>query len=148
MVCGQADTGGNLSMTGGCVYRHGGKEYWLVYTADAYFELNERYGTDFFGKIRPVGREAYDIAVGCLCVLAREGELCRRYMGYDPLPMLDEETIRRTVLADGVVQLKNTVMDAILAGLHIEVEEKQENGGKKEPVDIGLLEFEKKTKLG
>ncbi len=128
-------------MTGGCVYRHGESKYWLVYTADAYFELNERYGTDFVEKLRPASREAWDIAVGCIVILAREGELCRRYMGHDPLPFLTEEEIRRTVLPDGMANVKKAVFDTVLAGMHIDVEREDED----EPMDVGLLEFEKKT---
>ena len=127
-------------MTGGCLYKHGGKEYWLVYTADAYFEIKERYGTDPFERLRADDRSGWDCAIGCLLILAREGELCRRYMGYDPLPMLDEETIRRTVLPDGVINIKDAVVKAIFAGMRIA------NGKKEEgPVDVGLAEFEKKT---
>jgi hypothetical protein len=127
-------------MTGGCLYKHGGKEYWLVYTADAYFEIKEQYGTEPFDRLRADDRSGWDCAVGCLLILAREGELCRRYMGYEPLPMLDEETIRRTVLPDGVVNVKNAVAEAIFAGMRI-ANAKKDN----QPVDIGLLEFEKKT---
>ena len=130
-------------MTGGCLYRHGGKEYWLVYTADAYFELNEKYGTELFAKLRAADRSGYDMAVGCLLILAREGELCRRYMGYDAAPMLTEEEIRRTVLPDGIGEVKRAVMDALLAGMRVENHRESD-----EPVDIGLLEFEKKTKPG
>lgn len=134
-------------MTGGYAYKHGGTEYWLVYTADAFFEINERYGTNFLEKLRPASREAYEMALGCICILAREGELCRRYMGHDKLPMLEEETLHRTILPDGIAPLKNAVMNAVFAGMRVEVEEEQETKekGKKKPVDIGLAEFEKKT---
>ena len=125
-------------MTGGCLYKHGGKEYWLVY-----FEIKERYGTDPFERLRADDRSGWDCAIGCLLILAREGELCRRYMGYEPLPMLDEETLRRTVLPDGVVNVKNAVAEAIFAGMRIENALKDDS-----PVDVGLLEFEKKTKVG
>ena len=128
-------------MTGGCVYRHGESEYWLVYTADAYFELNERYGADFLEEIRPATREAWNIAVGCICVLAREGELCRRFMGLDPTPFLDEETVRRTVLPDGISNVKKAVFDTFICGMHIDVESEGN-----EPVDIRLMEYEKKTR--
>lgn len=133
-------------MTGGWLYTHGGEDHWLVYTADAYFTINERYGTDFVEKLRPMTRDAYDIAVGCLVILAEQGELCRRYMGHDPLPMLTEEDIRRTVLPDGIAPVKDAVYEAVLRGMRIEAED--ENGKKSEPVDIGLLEYEKKTVVG
>lgn len=136
-------------MTGGYAYKHGLNEYWLVYTADAYFEIAEKYGADFTEKIRPGSREAYNIAVGCFCILAREGELCRRYMGYDERPIVTEEDVRRTHLPDGVAPLKDAVWKAVLAGLRVEVEEeKKKKPGEKKPVDVGLLEFEKKTMPG
>ena len=130
-------------MSGGWIYRHGGNEYWLVYTADAYFEIRERYGTDLFDGLRADDRSGFDIAVGCLAILARECELCRRYMGYDALPMLTEEEIRRTVLPDGIVSVKNAVMNAVLSGMRIENARQKD-----EPIDVGLLEYEKKTEVG
>ena len=60
-------------MTGGCKCRLGGREYWLVYTADAYFDIQGAYGADFFEKLRPGTRDAYEVAFGCLLILAREG---------------------------------------------------------------------------
>ena len=53
-------------MTGGCLYKHGGKEYWLVYTADAYFEIKEQYGTEPFDRLRADDRSGWDCAVGCV----------------------------------------------------------------------------------
>lgn len=127
-------------MTGGCIYTHGGEKYWLVYTADAYFEINEKFGADFTDKLRADNRMAYDTAVGCLSILAREGELARRYMGYEQKPMLTEETIRRTTLPKDIIEVKSSVLDCIIAGLRMEG-----NGDNSEPVDVGLLEYEKKT---
>lgn len=127
-------------MVGGYIYRHGGKEHWLVYTADAYYEIRERYGSNPIDGIRTDDRSGYDTAVGCLSILAREGELCKRYMGHEPSPILTEEEIRRTVLPDGIVPVKNAVMNAILSGMRIE-----NARSKDEPIDLGLMEFEKKT---
>lgn len=131
-------------MTGGCTFKLGGSEYWLVYTADAYFDINDAYGTDFLEKLRAGTRQAYETAVGCLVILAREGELCRRYMGYDAAPMLTEETVRRCALPDAVVPIKIAVNRAVNAGLRIENAKDTSD----EPVDVGLLEYEKKTVLG
>lgn len=126
-------------MKGGCIYTHGGREYWLVCTADAYFEIIETYGGDFSEKILVAGRDGFDCAVGCLCILAREGELCRRYMGYESAEMMNGDEIRRCTLPGDIGKLKGAVLDALSAGLRIEGEEE------KGPVDVGLAEFEKKT---
>lgn len=130
-------------MTGGCKCRLGGREYWLVYTADAYFDIQGAYGTDFLEKLRPGTRDAYEVAVGCLLILAREGELCRRYMGYDAEEMLTEEDIRRCMLPDSIIRVKTLVNEAVLAGLRVE----NAKADADEPVDVGLLEYEKKTEL-
>lgn len=129
-------------MTGGCTFKLGGNEYWLVYTADAYFDIKDAYGTDIFELLRAGERPAYETALGCLIILAREGELCRRYMGYAPQEMLTEEDVRRCALPDTVVYIMRTVNEAILAGLRVENAEKKD-----EPVDVGLAEYEKKTEL-
>lgn len=130
-------------MKGGCIYTHNGREYWLVCTADAYFEILATYGEDFGEKLLAAGRPGLECAVGCLCILAREGELCRRYMGYDPQEMMKAEDIWRVTLAGDCEKLKGYVLDAISAGMRIEKNEGKEEG----PVDIGLQEFEKKTEI-
>lgn len=130
-------------MKGGCIYTHNGREYWLVCTADAYFDIVDTYGGDFGEKLLAAGRPGFECAVGCLCILAREGELCRRYMGYDPQDMMKPEEIRLVTLAGDCEKLKGCVLDAMQAGMRIEGMENKEKG----PVDIGLAEFEKKTEI-
>lgn len=127
-------------MKGGCIYTHGGREYWLVCTADAYFDIAETYGGDFGEKLLAGGRDGYETALGCLCILAREGELCRRYMGYTAEGFPEMEELRRIILPGDIGKVKTAVLDAVSAGLRMEGTE-EETG----PVDIGLAEFEKKT---
>lgn len=129
-------------MKGGCIYTIGGREYWLVCTADAYFDITETYGGDFGDKLLAGGRDGYENALGCLCILAREGELCRRYMGYTAEEMLTRDELRRVILPGDIGKVKNAVLESIRAGLRIDKGETEE---KSEPVDIGLIEFEKKT---
>lgn len=131
-------------MKGGCIYTHNGREYWLVCTADAYFDILAAYGGDFGEKILAAGRDGFDCAIGCLCILAREGELCRRYMGYEPLDMMNEEEIRRVTLVGDIGKIQACVLSAIEAGMRIEKEADEKNAG---PVDVGLLKFEKKTEI-
>ena len=128
-------------MKGGCIYYHGGREYWLVCTADAYFEIIETYGEAFATRICAGGRDGLRDALGCLLILAREGELCRRYMGYDPCEMMKEEAVRQFLLPGDIEKIISAVLDTISAGLRIPGKEDEETG----PVDVGLAEFEKKT---
>lgn len=132
-------------MKGGCIYTQGGREYWLVCTADAYFDIMDAYGEGFGETLLAGGRTGYECAIGCLCILAREGELCRRYMGYEAQEMMKPEEIRRVTLSADIGKIKGMVLEAIQIGMRIEKAEKEEETG---PVDIGLIEFEKKTEIG
>ena len=58
-------------MTGGCKCRLGGREYWLVYTADAYFDIQGAYGTDFLEKLRPYAHEKIKLAGPAPAPIAR-----------------------------------------------------------------------------
>lgn len=117
-----------------------GRERWLCYTADAYFEIQELCGGRITDAIGGADRSSYDTAVRCLVVLAREGELCRRYMGYEAEDMLTEDEARRYLLPNDMVDVKKAVFEAISAGLGTEAAPEKEG-----PVDVGLAEYEKKT---
>lgn len=129
-------------MTGGCDIKFAGRNYWLIYTADAYFDIREKYGAEVLADLCADTRESYDIAIGCFCILAREGELVKRHLGYAPEEIPTENDIRRYVLPADITRIKRAVNDSFLAGLRIENSRKSE-----EPVDIGLLEYEKKTEI-
>lgn len=118
-----------------------GREYRLLYTADAYFDINEAMGEDFMDKLVSAGRESYETALGCFIILQREGELARRYMGYDAENIVTKDELRRTILPGDIIGIKNAVLEAIYSGLKIE--RVKEDG----PIDAGLAEYEKKTAL-
>nr|DAN90534.1 MAG TPA: hypothetical protein [Caudoviricetes sp.] len=132
-------------MKGGCIYKHGAREYWLVCTADAYFDILDAYGERFAEELLSAGRSGCDCAVGCICILAREGELCRRYMGHTAQEMLTAEELKRTLLPGDIPKIKDAVLCAIKEGLRIEGT--TDAGPDDAPVDIGLLEYEKKTEI-
>lgn len=123
----------------GSTYTLNGREYRLLYTADAYFDINEAMGEDFMDKLVSAGRESYETALGCFIILQREGELARRYMGYDAEHIVTEGELRRTILPGDIIGIKNAVLEAIYSGLKIE--RAKEDG----PIDAGLAEYEKKT---
>lgn len=123
----------------GSTYCLNGREYRLLYTADAYFDINEAMGDDFMDKLVSAGRESYETALGCFIILQREGELARRYMGYDAEDIVTEGELRRTILPGDIIGIKNAVLEAIYSGLKIE--RTKEDG----PIDAGLAEYEKKT---
>ena len=116
-----------------------GRTFSLLYTADAYFEINEAAGEDFMEKLLSPSRGSYETALSCFVILAREGELTRRYRGFEAEDIADEEELRRTLTPADIPVLKNAVIDAICAGLRVSA------GEKRGPRDIGLENYEKKT---
>lgn len=87
----------------GSTYSLNGREYRLLYTADAYFDINEAMGDDFMDKLVSAGRESYETALGCFIILQREGELARRYMGYDAEDIATEDELRRNILPGDII---------------------------------------------
>ena len=74
-----------------------------------------------------------------LAKLAEQGELLRRYQGYDKGPIPTEELFRLSLSPLEVPLAKDAIARAVQAGF------RREEGPAKKEVDKGLLELEKKT---
>jgi hypothetical protein len=118
-------------------YSFGGKSYYLFYNGYAYFELQTLLGeaqlTDAvmsggFGQL-------CDIAA----VLAEQGELYRRALGYDRGEMLDANKLKVLATPNEGVTLRSAIIEAINDGLHRDKAAKEEDD-----VDLGLEELNKK----
>lgn len=68
----------------------------------------------------------------------QEGELVRRYLGYDPGNVISAETLMLTLGLNHDFALRSAMMEAVLDGLRSETDERHE-------VDLGLLELQKKN---
>lgn len=122
-----------------CIITLGKKTYSLLYTADAYFEINETAGEDFMDKLLSQSRLSWDTAISCFAIMAREGELTRRWRGMAPEELVSEEELRRILMPADIPKIKKAVIEAVCMGLHVS----GENGAG--PRDLGLMEYEKKT---
>jgi len=109
-----------------------GKTYYLLYNGAAMFELQD------IENIYEAITGDFEAFCRIVATLSRQGELLRRYEGYDAGKVLDEEILRITALPYEVLELQQAVTKAILAGMKREVEE-----DKKER-DLSLEKFKKK----
>lgn len=116
-----------------------GQDYYLVFNGLAMFEVDDRFGsaTKLLDAVNTTGRDGFEALCGGLAILAEQGELARRSLGYDKGPMLAEETIRTLATPAEIAPLRTALITAILAGFGREVESDQD-------VDLGLLELEQK----
>lgn len=120
-----------------------GRECYLAFTGEAMFQIEEMFGgaTELLEAVKGNTRDAFSAACEAVAVLAEQGELARRYLGYDKAPILDAETIRATTAPSGIAELKLAIPAAIELGYGREVKEESDE------VDLGLAELnaQKKT---
>jgi hypothetical protein len=116
-----------------------GQDYYLTFNGAAMFEVDDRFGsaTKLLDAVNVPGSKGFDALCGGLAILAEQGELARRALGYDRGPVLTEETVRALTAPTELASLRTALVTAILVGFGREVESEQD-------VDLGLLELEQK----
>lgn len=121
-----------------------GRVRYLAFTGEAMFQMRDKFGgtTKLLEDMKADTREGFSIACGAAAILAEQGELARRHLGYDPEPMVDAETISTTAAPSEIVALKLAIPAAISLGYGREVEPENDE------VDLGLAELntQKKTR--
>lgn len=120
-----------------------GRECHLAFTVEAMFQIEEAFGgpAQLLETMQRGGREGTAAACRAAAILAEQGELARRSLGYDPRPMVSAEDIASILSPIGVTELSMAVMSSISLGYGREVEE---DGA----VDLGLAELEAQKKTG
>lgn len=119
-----------------------GREQYLAYTGEAMFQLQEKFGTaaELLGAIGKNTREGLSVACEAAAILAEQGELARRYLGYDKGPIIDAETIRATITPGEIAALKLAIPAAMELGYGRDVVEDNDE------VDLGLAELNAQKK--
>lgn len=121
-----------------------GRERHLAFTVEAMFQVEERFGgaSKLLETVQSGGREGFSAACQAAAVLAEQGELGRRALGYDPEPMTDADSIAASLSPADVLALKLSIPAAIALGYGREVEPENDE------VDLGLAELnaQKKTR--
>lgn len=120
-----------------------GRERYLAFTGEAMFQIAEEFGSaaELLEKCKTNDRDGLAAAIRAAVILATSGELARRYMGYDPEPMLEGEALSATITPAEIAPLKLAIPAAITLGYGREVTDESE------VVDLGLQELnaQKKT---
>ena len=115
-----------------------GKDYYLSYNVMAVHQIYDLGIEDLSAAISDRGAKAFEQVCRAAEIMIQQGELVRRYLGYDPGNVISAETLMLTLGLNHDFALRRTMMEAVLDGLRSETDERQE-------VDLGLLELQKKT---
>lgn len=121
-----------------------GRERHLAFTVEAMFQIEEQFGGtgQLLEAMQRGGREGTAAACRAAALLAEQGELGRRALGYDPQPMTDAEAVAATLSPGEAAGLSMAVVAAVSLGYGREVDEA--NG----EVDLGLAELNAQKKTG
>lgn len=119
-----------------------GRTRYLVFTVEAMFQIQEIFGgsAELIDAIQEDSREGFTAACKAAALLAEQGELVRRGLGYDPEPMANAETIAALMLPSEIAALKMAIPSALTLGYGREIE--PDNG----EVDMGLAELQTQKK--
>lgn len=115
-----------------------GAKYALCLNAAAMFEIEDQIGTDAIEKAGKTSSEGLDALSMMAAIMMEQGELVRRYMGYDPGKILSATAIRLMLTPADVLVLREKVIRAYLRGFGREIDQDDE-------IDLGLTELQKKT---
>lgn len=120
-----------------------GKERFLAFTAEAMFDLQEKYGgiSEIMEKTGEDTREGFLVSCDVAAILSQQGELARRHLGYGPEAMIEAEDIAKTTTPEKIMGLKLAIPAAISLGYGREVADENEE------VDVILLELNQKKTI-
>lgn len=119
-----------------------GRERYLAFTGEAMFQIQEKFGgtPELLEAMKGNTREAYTATYEAAAILAEQGELARRHMGYEPEPIIDVETLRRTTTPGDIAEIILAIPRVIAIGYGREV------GPDDDVVDLGLAELNSQKK--
>lgn len=114
-----------------------GTEYHLLFNGYAMFAAQDMFKDRQLGEIvQDNTAEGFVNLCRVFCLLAEQGELARRYEGYDKGETPDEERLRASVMPYDVIAMRQSVLEALMRGYKRDVPE--------EETDLGLAELQKK----
>lgn len=121
-----------------------GRERYLAFTVEAIFQIEEQFGGtgQLLETMQKGGREGIAAACRAAALLAEQGELGRRGLGYDPQPIAEAEVISATLSPGEAAALSMAIAAAVSLGYGREVEAENDE------VDLGLAELEAQKKTG
>lgn len=119
----------------------GDREYSLVYNGYAMFELEELCGgaSALFEELDKGGIEGFRLLCRAFALLSRQGELCRRRLGYTPSDAADADALEELIMPLDIPRVKQAVYAAVLSGYGREVEPEEDT-------DLVLAELAQKKR--
>lgn len=116
-----------------------GQDYYLTFNGAAMFAFEDEFGGSggYLDRSREPGRAGFEAVCKAAAILAEQGELARRALGYDKGPVLTWEQVCALSTPMDAVTLRKAALDAIIAGYGREVEGEEDT-------DLGLVELEQK----
>ena len=124
-------------------YEFDGKTYYLCMNGKALFDCYEKFGTevDITDNIKDMTPKSFENICWLLSKLSEQGELVRRYEGFDKGEMLGfgESFLHLDPL--GIVKAREAIYKALALGFTRTVESEEKE------IDVGLEELEQKKKV-
>ena len=116
-----------------------GTDFYLFYNGAAMYELRDKLGTEnVFDAIKHNNHESFGALCDVLAVLIEQGELFRRWHGYDKGKILTSSTLRVLIRPVDIPAIHLAIRDAIMEGMRNETPEDED-------IDLGLQELEAKN---
>ena len=116
-----------------------GQTYHLLFNGYAMYAGMEAFGDRSLAEvIQENSMQGFMDLCKVFCLLGEQGELARRYEGYDPGKLPDEEELRLHAAPFDILAMRQACIEAVTAGFRREVEAAE--------TDLGLAELQKKRK--
>lgn len=125
------------------IVEHQGKTFYFMFNGLAMFALEDTFGgKEYLEKLRENTAEGLSALLQVSAILAEQGELARREMGYTPteLPTQSNFGIPALLHPIDILTLRNGCIGAINLGYTREISNEDEE------IDLGLIELQKKRK--
>ena len=117
----------------------GGREIHLLFNGAAMFELKTAFkGKTAIEAIKSKDPNHFENLCKVAAVMGEQGELYRRFMGYDKQPITTLDELKIIISPFDTIDVMNAVLQAITLGYTRETEDEDEE------VDLGLAELNKK----
>lgn len=118
-----------------------GETFHLCLNGAALFDCYGKLGDDPLDKIKGKSPEAFESTCWMLAKLSEQGELCRRFQGFDKGSVLYFHKAKALLGPLDVLRARTAIRAAWDVGFERTEDEDEE-------IDLGLMELQKKTALG
>lgn len=112
-----------------------------MFNGEAMFTIRDAYGSadELVNKMLPDTREGFMLTCESAALLFEQGELSRRYAGYEPQVIITAEALQRILQPAEIANLKLAIPRAIGLGYGREIEP-----DKGDEIKLDLIELDKK----